>query len=149
MQSPHRDDGRDVPVHHGNRVKTFIIASLALLMACCVIGCQNHRGKSDELKPTNHYVLFGDVIKEGRFELPSTSHLTVSQAILKSNGVARLAYGKKVKVVRRMPNHQLETIWVDVEAILRGDRQKEDPVLQPGDVIIVEDPWHLFKSSHR
>lgn len=100
-------------------------------------------GIQDELKARNLYVVFGCVMKQGKFELLSTGRLTVSQAILRSNGLASHADGKKVKLIRRMPDHTLRTIWVDVEAVLSGKGGK-DPLVLPGDVIVVQDTTVIF-----
>jgi protein involved in polysaccharide export with SLBB domain len=79
----------------------------------------------------------GQVRAQGSVELPPTEELTVSKAILKTGGFAEFSDARKVKLVRNKPGGSVETIIVDVDAVLTRGQIDKDPVLQPDDRIIV------------
>ena len=79
----------------------------------------------------------GQVRAQGSIELPPEDRLTVSKAILKAGGFAEFADKRKVKLVRNKPGGSVETIVVDVDAVLIKGQIDKDPQLQPDDRIIV------------
>lgn len=84
------------------------------------------------------YTVFGQVIQQGRYELPDTEDMTISQAILKAGGFAQFANPKKVKLVRKTPQGN-KTILVNVDSIMRKGDLEKDIYLRKGDVIIVDE----------
>jgi protein involved in polysaccharide export with SLBB domain len=60
----------------------------------------------------------------------------VSKAILRAGGLADFANKRKIKLVRKRAN-SAETIIVDLDLIIRKGRTDKDPVVEPGDTIIV------------
>lgn len=81
--------------------------------------------------------LTGQVRAQGALELMPDEVMTVSKAILRAGGLADFANKRKVKMVRRTPGGQSETTIVDLVAILEKGQLDKDPVLQPGDLIVV------------
>jgi protein involved in polysaccharide export with SLBB domain len=79
----------------------------------------------------------GQVHAQGGVEIPSEGTFTVSKAILKAGGFAEFSDSRKVKLVRSRPGGSVETIIVDVDAVLIRGQIDKDPVLQPDDRIIV------------
>ena len=79
----------------------------------------------------------GQVRQQGSIELPPEDRLTVSKAILKAGGFAEFADKRKVKLVRNKPGGGVETIVVDVDAVLNKGQIDKDPALRPDDRIIV------------
>jgi protein involved in polysaccharide export with SLBB domain len=79
----------------------------------------------------------GQVRNQGSVELPPEDRLTVSKAILKAGGFAEFSDMRKVKLVRSKPGGSVETIIVDVDAVLTKGQIGKDPALQPDDRIIV------------
>jgi protein involved in polysaccharide export with SLBB domain len=79
----------------------------------------------------------GQVRTQGSIEIPPEDRLTVSKAILKAGGFAEFSDMRKVKLVRNKPAGGVETIIVDVDAVLTKGQIDKDPVLQPDDRIIV------------
>ena len=79
----------------------------------------------------------GQVHTQGSIELPPEDRLTVSKAILKAGGFAEFSDSRKVKLVRNKSGGSVETIIVDVDAVLTKGQIDKDPILQPDDRIIV------------
>jgi polysaccharide biosynthesis/export protein len=82
--------------------------------------------------------VFGQVARQGKYEMPTEEDLTISQAILLSGGFAQFANKKKVKVVRQTPQGA-KNILVNVDQIMRKGRMEKDIPLRKGDVIIVDE----------
>jgi polysaccharide biosynthesis/export protein len=82
--------------------------------------------------------VFGQVIRQGKYELPDDEDMTISQAILLSGGFAQFANPKKVKLVRKTPQGN-KTILVNVDQIMRRGNLDKDVFLRRGDVIIVDE----------
>ncbi|MEM9025701.1 MAG: SLBB domain-containing protein [Verrucomicrobiota bacterium] len=93
-------------------------------------------GKEDSIGQTV-YVL-GAVNAPGEYPLPEED-ITLSQAILSSGGFARFARTNRVKLIRTQEDGSSETTTIDTDAIFeRGDRSN-DPILEGGDVIRVDE----------
>ncbi len=82
--------------------------------------------------------VFGQVARQGKYELPENEDMTISQAILLSGGFAQFANPKKVKLVRKTPQGN-KTIFVNVDQVMRGGNLDKDIFLRRGDVIIVDE----------
>ena len=89
------------------------------------------------LKSRGTVYVSGQVHNQGSIELPPEDRLTVSKAILKAGGFAEFSDSRKVKLVRSKPGGSVETIIVDVDAVLTKGQIDKDPLLQPDDRIIV------------
>ena len=92
---------------------------------------------SASMKSRGTVYVSGQVRTQGPIELPADDNLTVSKAILKAGGFAEFSDTRKVKLVRKKTGSTVETIIVDVDAILTRGQIDKDPVLQPDDRIIV------------
>ena len=79
----------------------------------------------------------GQVRGQGSVEIPPEARLTVSKAITKVGGFAEFADSRKVRLVRTKPNGSVETIIVDVDAVLNRGQIDRDPALEPDDRIVV------------
>ena len=88
-------------------------------------------------QPRGKVYLMGQVQHQGAVEIPATESLTVSKAILLVGGLADFADRRKVKLVRKKPDGTSQTTVVDLVEILDKGHSERDPVLQPGDMIIV------------
>lgn len=82
--------------------------------------------------------VFGQVIRQGKYELPTNEDMTISQAILLSGGFAQFANPKKVKLVRKTPQGN-KTVLINVDQIMRRGNLDKDIFLRRGDVIIVDE----------
>ncbi len=79
----------------------------------------------------------GQVRAQGAQELLPDESLTVSKAILRAGGLLDFANRKKVKLVRKKIDGQMETSFVNLVEILDKGHLDRDPVLEPGDLINV------------
>ena len=82
--------------------------------------------------------LMGQVKSQGAIELPANEPLTVSKAVLMNGGLADWADWHHVKLLRKGPDGKTTTKNVDIQKIYSG-QSTDDPVLQPGDTINVEE----------
>jgi polysaccharide biosynthesis/export protein len=83
------------------------------------------------------FTVFGQVLRQGKYELPADEDVSISQAILRAGGPAQFARMKTVKIMRLLPNNARKTIVVDVESIMLGGRLERDIFIRDGDVITV------------
>jgi polysaccharide biosynthesis/export protein len=81
--------------------------------------------------------LTGQVRAQGALDLMPDEVMTVSKAILRAGGLADFAEKRKVKLVRRKADGGSETTLVDLDLILKKGQLDKDPVVQPGDLIVV------------
>ena len=81
--------------------------------------------------------LTGQVRTQGALDLMPDEEMTVSKAILRAGGLADFANRRKVKIVRKKPTGETETIVVDLAAVIDKGKLDKDPVLEPGDMIVV------------
>lgn len=83
----------------------------------------------------------GAVNSPGILNVPPGDTLTVSKAILQSGGFTRFARKSTVKLIRgdsSVPEDDRTEI-IDVEGILQRGLRENDPVVQPNDIIRVEE----------
>ncbi len=80
------------------------------------------------------YSVIGDVAQPG-IKLMSR-RLTVREALAEAGGVLNTGDSSKVAVLRRKADGRLDTIHVNVKAILRG-KIPDDTYLAPGDQVVV------------
>ncbi len=88
------------------------------------------------------FIIFGEVARQGKYELGLDEEITITQAILRAGGTASPASLRKVKLIRKTPKGN-KTIIVNVDDILRHGKTSEDIPVHNGDVIIVPEPVHV------
>jgi len=84
------------------------------------------------------FTVYGQVLRQGKYELPSDEDITISQAILRAGGFAQFAHPQKVKLVRRTPSGS-KTIMVNLDMIMRRGNLEYDIYIRKNDVIIVDE----------
>ena len=89
------------------------------------------------------FTIFGQVQKQGKYELPGDEDVTVSQAILRAGGFAQFANTKEVKIVRRTPSGNKSAI-VNLENIMTKGALDYDIYIRKDDVIIVKEKYINF-----
>ena len=83
------------------------------------------------------FTVFGQVQRQGKYELPLSDKLTISQAIELAKGFTLQAQRNDVRVVRkRRDDPKPVEIRVNMEAV-RGGQQDQNIIIHPNDVIIV------------
>ncbi len=92
------------------------------------------------------FYLSGQVLRPSQYELPVDEVLTVSKAILRAGGFSQYANKKKVRLMRSgVSKEKLETIFIDVNAILEKGDAGKDVELLPEDSIFVDEKFFNFK----
>lgn len=89
------------------------------------------------------FTIFGQVIRQGKYELPDNEDVTVSQAILRAGGFSQFAKATAVKVIRKTPQGN-KTIIVNVDAIMTKGELERDIYIRNNDVIIVKEAIAKF-----
>lgn len=84
------------------------------------------------------FTIYGQVIRQGKYELPQDEDITISQAILRAGGFAQFANPTKVKLVRKTPQGN-KTILVNLDNIMRKGNLEYDVYIRNNDVIIVDE----------
>ena len=121
------------------RLKTLYEANY--LQQAVVVGDNGNANKDVVLLPNDLVVvprldriyIAGQVMKPGALSIPSQETLTVSKAVSLAGGFDKYAREGEVQLL-----HAGEPVKaVNVEGILSGHREFEDPVLRPGDTVYV------------
>lgn len=83
--------------------------------------------------------IVGPVRTPGPQEIPSDETLTLSKAILRAGGFTEIADRHNVRVTRTSPAgpNEKKVLTVDVGQIFDKGKVELDPVLEPGDLIVV------------
>lgn len=84
------------------------------------------------------FTVYGQVLRQGKYELPYDEDVTISQAILRAGGFAQFANPQKVKLVRKTPQGN-KTIIVNLDTIMGKGNMEYDVYLRNNDVIIVDE----------
>ncbi len=84
------------------------------------------------------FTVYGQVLRQGKYELPQDEDITISQAILRAGGFAQFANPEKVKLVRKTPQGN-KNIIVNLDAIMRRGNLDYDIYIRSNDVIIVDE----------
>lgn len=86
----------------------------------------------------NFFTVYGQVLRQGKYELPMDEDISISQAILRAGGFAQFANPQRVKLVRKTPQGN-KTIVVDLDQIMRRGNLEYDIYIRDNDVIIVDE----------
>lgn len=99
------------------------------------------RGGGSNLPGINqeYITIYGQVGRQGRYELAPEEDLTISQAILRAGGFSGFAKTDKVKVIRKIPSGSNVEIYVNLENVMRKGRMQYDIPVRANDVIIVSE----------
>jgi protein involved in polysaccharide export with SLBB domain len=89
------------------------------------------------------FTIFGQVIRQGKYELPFNEDVTVSQAVLRAGGFSQFAKATEVRVIRKTPQGN-KAIKVNVDAIMTRGELERDIYIRNNDVIIVKESIAKF-----
>lgn len=90
-----------------------------------------------------YFTIFGQVQRQGKYELPLDEDVTISQAILRSGGPAQFANLNKVKLIRKTPKGNMPVI-VNVENIMKNGALEYDIFIRNNDVLIIPEKIASF-----
>jgi polysaccharide export outer membrane protein len=79
----------------------------------------------------------GAVTQVRSVALPPESEMTLTQAIASCGGFSEEADRARVRIIRREDGASPRVLFVDAEAISKGETPSLDPVLAPGDTVYV------------
>lgn len=88
---------------------------------------------------SNFITIYGQVQRQGKYEVTPEEELTVSQAVLKAGGFSQFAADTKVKVIRKYPKRGNVTILVNLRNVMMKGKLDYDIPIRGGDVIIVDE----------
>jgi len=91
----------------------------------------------------NQVYVLGAVNAPGLYSIRG-SNFTLSQVILMAEGFTRFARKNKVRLISRDSNGEKTEREIDVGKILEGGDRAEDPVITPGDMVIVDEKMISF-----
>lgn len=83
------------------------------------------------------FTVFGQVAKQGKYEMLPDEELTIAQAILRAGGPTQFAQLSKVKIIRKTPNKGNVSIVVNVKDIMENGKLEKDIPIRKDDVIII------------
>jgi len=91
----------------------------------------------------NQVYVIGAVNSPGLYSIRG-SQFRLSQVILMADGFTRFAKKTKVRLVSKDDKGEKIESLVNVDKILDGGNRDDDPVVQPGDMVIVEEKMISF-----
>lgn len=98
-------------------------------------------------KSLGKVMVIGQIRAPGLYEIPAEEPLTLAKVILRAGGLADFADKKKVKILRTKegdPNGPRQTVLYNLVEIIEKGHLERDPVLKPGDLIIIPERWFNF-----
>ena len=100
-------------------------------------------GPGGVLRGQEHFTVFGQVLRQGKYELPFDEDVSISQAILRAGGPAQFANLAKVRLIRKTPQGN-KTVLIDVEQIMTQGALEYDIILRGNDVLIIPEKVASF-----
>ncbi|HKK18261.1 MAG TPA: SLBB domain-containing protein, partial [Opitutales bacterium] len=91
----------------------------------------------------NQVYVLGAVNAPGLYPIRG-SNFTLSQVILMAEGFTRFARKNKVRLISKDGDGEKTEREIDVGKILEGGDRGEDPVIRPGDMVIVDEKMISF-----
>ena len=89
------------------------------------------------------FTVYGQVQRQGKYELLADEELTISQAILRAGGFAQFAKKEKVKLIRKSGAKNV-TILVNLRDVMERGKLEKDVPMRANDVIIVDERLFNF-----
>lgn len=90
-----------------------------------------------QVASANQVYVTGQVEKQGALEIPAGETFTVCKVIALCGGLSEYADKLRIKLVRPNADGSSQTIVVNMGAITDRNRLQKDPVVKPGDTIVV------------
>ncbi len=91
------------------------------------------------------FTVFGQVARQGKYEMLPDEELTISHAILRAGGFAPFAQTKDVRIIRKVKTQEKPVeIRINVDEIMTMGRLHKDIAVRPNDVIVVKEKWLNF-----
>jgi len=98
-----------------------------------------NRSNGTTLMPLGDYfVIYGQVMRQGKYEITPEEELTVSQAILRAGGFSQFADTKNVKLIRWTKQGN-KSIKLNLDDVMRRGRLEKDIFMRRNDVLIIDE----------
>jgi polysaccharide export outer membrane protein len=109
--------------------------------ATVIIALEQARLERGGMRPDEmeYITIYGQVMRQGRYELAPEEELTVSQAVLRAGGLSQFAKKDKVKLIRTYPGGVRKNFIINLDDIMRKGRLQFDVPIRSNDVIIVDE----------
>jgi polysaccharide biosynthesis/export protein len=117
--------------------KSVFIKATVIIVLDERLRVQGGGGGGLRIGESETFTVFGQVLRQGKYELPMDEDVSVSQAVLRAGGPAQFARLEAVKVLRALPTGGTKTILVDLKSIMVKGQLSKDIYIRGGDVIIV------------
>ena len=102
-------------------------------------GSSGRGGPGYVVEDMGYITIYGQVLRQGKYEFAPEDQLTASQAILRAGGFAPFAKDKAVKIIRKVPGKGNVTLVVNLRDVMTKGRLEKDIPIMPNDTIIVEE----------
>jgi polysaccharide export outer membrane protein len=136
---------KDVAFYMKRELQKRHFRSATVILALEKPAPMEFKGPGVNRGPAMGYVtIYGQVLRQGRYEVDPGEDLTVSQAVLRAGGLAQFAKDTKVKVIRKSPSKQNVTIYVNLRDIMMKGKLEYDIPIRAGDTIIVDEKIFNF-----
>jgi len=93
--------------------------------------------KADPAPAADVVYVTGQVHQQGPIEIPPGQTLTVHKVIILDGGLGDFADRLHIKLMRTNPDGTSTTIMVNLATITDRNHLEKDPIVKPGDVIVV------------
>jgi hypothetical protein len=100
-------------------------------------------GPGGVVRGQEYFTVFGQVLRQGKYELPFDEDVSISQAILRAGGPAQFANLAKVRLIRKTPQGN-KTVLIDVDQIMTRGSLEYDVILRSNDVLIIPEKVASF-----
>lgn len=97
--------------------------------------------RADQSK--NQVYVLGAVNSPGLYSIAG-SKFTLSQVILMADGFTRFARKNRVRLITTDENGEKSEVEVNVGKVLEGGDRSDDPIIRPGDMVIVDEKMISF-----
>lgn len=112
--------------------------------ATVIVALERGRRERERFFDMDYFTIYGQVMRQGRYELAPEEDLTISQAVLRAGGLAQFAKKEKVKLIRTYPGGQRKSFIVNLDDVMRKGKLQYDIPVRPNDVIIVDEKLVTF-----
>lgn len=125
-----------------NHASILVFAVLCFAITSCSPYDENEAKVTtrmiDRLRNENAYMVTGVVVKPGKYPVDMSKEIKASQAIQQAGGFAQFANKSRI-ILRRGTGRTMQRMFIKLDKKSPRMTLMPDPVIQSGDVIVVEE----------
>jgi polysaccharide biosynthesis/export protein len=125
-----------------SQLEESLYKKATVIIAIDQVHVGNEKPKTS-LEELDIVTVFGQVLRQGRYELSKVDDDTISRILIRAGGFAQFANTKKIKLIRKTPSGS-KTILINIDKVMREGLSEYDVFLRNGDVIIVSEKTVSF-----